>query len=242
MSAIYDADPSKIIYIDIETTPATKNFSDLPELLQGLWDKKTASDRTEEVSLSDFYDQRAALYPEFGRIVCISVGILQPSPTGWKMFTKSYCSEDECALLMEFNMFLNKYWLSAPAFCGHNIKEFDMPYIAKRMMINHLRPHSSLDVSGKKPWEISFIDTLELWKCGSYRGGASLELLTAVFGIPTPKDDIHGYEVRGVFYDEGDLDRISTYCQKDVVATAQVLLAMRGEQIIPESNIVFKGR
>lgn len=242
MSAIYDVRLDNIIFIDIETTPTTKSLSELPEALQELWDKKTAGERGEEVSAADFYDERAALYPEFGRVVCISIGVMQLSPTGWKIFTKSYCSEDERALLFNFDQFLQKYWTPSRSFCGHNIKEFDMPYIAKRMLINRIHLSPALDVSGKKPWEIPYIDTLELWKFGSYRGGATLELLSNVFGIPTPKDDIHGSEVRDVFYNENNLDRISTYCQKDVVATAQVLIAMRGEPIIPESNIEFKGR
>ena len=244
---LYNIKLDSLLFIDIETAPNTRSFDEVSEQMQYLWAKKTKDERAsgnngDEISPSSFYDERAALYPEFGRIVCISVGITRYSRGKNEFITKSYCSEDEKRLLNEFNAMITSYWTDNKMYCGHNIKEFDMPFIAKRMMINGIRMHMSLFVAGKKPWEVSFLDTLELWRSGSYKGSASLELLAGVFGIPTPKDDIYGADVRNVFYEEKNLERISTYCQKDVVTTAQVLLKMHGLEPIKESNILFKGR
>ena len=135
---------------------------------------------------------------------------------------------------------INKFCITKEqTLCGHNIKEFDIPFICRRTLINGLALPQIFQISGKKPWEISFIDTLELWKFGDFKNYTALKLLTAVFGIPTPKDDIDGSQVATVFYKENDIERISLYCQKDVLATAQVFLKLNGLELIKSNNIQF---
>lgn len=231
----------KILFLDIETVPNTDSFENLSEDMQMLWDKKSSTFRTEEQTAEEVY-QRAGIYAEFGRIVCISVGYIKVDAEGIKTFySKSFAGEDECLILSEFSKLIEKNYSSADKFiCGHNIKEFDMPYIARRMLINGLPLPSILDIAGKKPWEVSFLDTLELWKFGDYKNYTSLNLLTHIFGIPTPKDDIDGSQVASVFYNEHDINRISVYCEKDILATAQVFLRFRGETLIPQENIVHR--
>jgi DNA polymerase elongation subunit (family B) len=155
---------------------------------------------------------------------------------------KSFAQDDERALLHDFATMINKTFTPEHNICGHNIKEFDIPFIARRMLINGLELPSALDISGKKPWEVRFLDTLELWRFGDYKNYTSLKLLTAVFGIPTPKDDIDGSQVASVYYEEKNLDRIAIYCEKDVLATAQLFHKFCGLPLIEEKNIEIVGR
>ncbi len=224
-----------ILFLDIETVPQERSFSDVPESLQGLWDKKSKYFRNEEESPADVY-QRAGIYAEFGKIVCISVGFITISSSGRTLREKSYAGHDEKLLLNDFAAMLNKN--SSKFLCGHNIKEFDIPYIARRMLINGITLPASLNIAGKKPWEVNFIDTLELWKFGDYKHYTSLNLLTNIFNIPSPKDDIDGSEVAGVYYEENDIERIARYCEKDVLATTQLFLRFKGEPLIEENKVV----
>jgi len=237
----------KIMFLDIETVPQTSDFSELPDDLAHLWEdkfnlihKRMPEKYSEETTAAEGFNTSAGIYSEFGKIVCISVGFIFFQGETMHFRTKSFSGDDEKLILTEFTELIHKFCTTKEhTLCGHNIKEFDIPYICRRMLINGLKLPTILNISGKKPWEISFIDTLELWKFGDYKNYTALKLLTAVFGIPTPKDDIDGSQVAEVYYKEKNVNRIALYCQKDVVATAQVFLRLNGLELIDNQNIQF---
>lgn len=235
----------KILFIDIETVPAVADFSKLTPEMQSLWAEKFSRLQksiplkyAEMATAAEGFNSSAGIYAEFGKIVCISVGICH-SRQGVRCFrTRSFAGEDERQILADFfDLVVRFFTTSEHRFCGHNIKEFDIPYICRRALIQRLKLPDAIQVTGKRPWEVNFIDTLDMWKFGDYKNYTSLKTLTAVFGIPTPKDDIDGSEVAQVYYGGHDLQRIATYCQKDVVATAQVLFRLCGEETIKPENI-----
>ncbi|MCZ8168012.1 MAG: 3'-5' exonuclease [Flavobacterium sp.] len=223
-----------VLFLDIETVPQEEFFTQMDPEMQALWEQKTQYQRRDEFSPEAFYD-RAGIWAEFGKIVCISVGYFQIKGDIRNFRVTSFFGEEK-ELLHAFNNLLNNYF-SGPQYvlCGHNSKEFDIPFIARRMIINGVSLSGKLNLFGKKPWEIPHLDTMELWKFGDYKHYTSLKLLSKILGIPTSKDDIDGSQVGEVFYKEKDIDRIVTYCEKDVVAVAQVLLRFRNEDLlIPE--------
>jgi len=229
-----------ILFIDIETVPQYPEFIQAPEVIQHLWDKKSSCFRSQEQLPSDVY-QRAGIYAEFGRIICISAGaIIQKD--GYRFYkVKSYCDNDEKKLLSDFNCMLEMYTSNPKKMiCAHNGQEFDYPYIARRSLINGLNLPKILDISGCKPWEVKdrMLDTLQMWKFGDYKNYTSLELLCAVFNIPTPKDDIDGSQVANVYYEKNNLERIVRYCEKDTLALANLLMRFKGENIISLENLV----
>ncbi len=230
-------DLHNLMVIDIETVPQYSSFEQVPEHFQKLWDLKTQYQRKEETP-EGFYE-RAGIWAEFGKIICISVGIfINGKNIGLRV--KSFASHDEKELLEKFSALLDSQPPSL-ILCAHNGKEFDFPYICRRMLVNGLKIPSQLEISGKKPWEINHLDTMELWKFGDYKNYTSLSLLTAIFNIPTPKDDIDGSMVGRVYWVDNELERIYTYCQKDVVATAQLLRRYRGEELILDECITIVG-
>jgi len=240
-------DLQKIMFLDIETVPQTADFSELNPELAHLWEEKFAmihkrmpEKYAEETTAAEAFNSSAGIYSEFGKIVCISVGYLHFLEKEMHFRTKSFFGDDEVQILSAFSDLITKFCTTDEhTICGHNIKEFDIPYICRRMLINGLKLPAILNISGKKSWEIKFIDTLELWKFGDYKNYTSLKLLTAVFGIPTPKDDIDGSQVASVYYQEKNIERIALYCQKDVVATAQVYLRMNGLELMKPENVQF---
>jgi len=234
---LQNLDLEKVLFLDIETVPNTYNFKDLDDDTQAHWDKKSAYFQKDGLTAEDTYE-RAGIYAEFGKIVCISVGLIAQKSGERIIRLRSFADHDECKLLQDFSNLLNSHY-SAPhhIMCGHNAKEFDFPFIARRLLINGLPLPKPLDIAGKKPWEINHLDTMELWKFGDFKNFTSLSLLAHVFGIPTPKDDINGADVARVYYKDQDLDRISIYCQKDVVTVIQLLLKFRGEDLIDPDYI-----
>jgi 3'-5' exonuclease len=231
-------DLHNILILDIETVPQYASHAEVPEKFKDLWDKKTVNLR-KEIAAEDFYE-RAGIWAEFGKIICVSVGIFTGTDASG-LRIKSFASHDEKELLENFSTMLNGQPPSL-ILCAHNGKEFDFPYLCRRLLINGLKLPSQLDIAGRKPWEINHLDTMELWKFGDYKSFTSLNLLTAIFDIPTPKDDIDGSMVGHVYWNEKDLDRIRTYCQKDVVATAQLLKRYRGEALIDDNLITLVGQ
>jgi DNA polymerase elongation subunit (family B) len=226
-------DLHNLLVIDIETVPQYSTHDQVPEHLQKLWELKSKNQRKDETA--ENYYTSAGIWAEFGKIVCISAGKDNPG-----LRIKSFAGHDEKELLINFSSLL----FSQPAnlvLCAHNGKEFDFPYICRRLLINGLPFPPQLQIAGKKPWEVIHLDTMELWKFGDYKSYTSLNLLTAIFDIPTPKDDIDGSMVGHVYWNENQLDRISTYCQKDVVATAQLLRRYRGEGLIKDELITIIG-
>lgn len=226
-----------LIFLDIETVPQFPGFDEMQETTQKLWEKKSSFIRKSEETAADVY-QRAGIYAEFGKIICISVGLIHSEQGIRKIRLKSFSGKDEKQILIDFALLLKA--LSAKkaySLCAHNGKEFDFPYIARRMLINGLDIPPMLDTAGKKPWEVAHVDTLELWKFGDYKHFTSLELLAHIFGIPSPKNDIDGSMVAKVFYEDDDLPRIASYCEKDVVTIVQLILKFKGMDLIPEENI-----
>lgn len=232
----------QVLFLDIETVPFYPEYGGMPERFKKLWDRKTEQLNTNkaEVIAPERMYERAGIYAEFGRIICISVAYVTKENGQRCIRGKSFRDDNEKDLLVGFAQLLNKYYTSADkVLCAHNGKEFDFPYISRRMLINGLNLPDILNTAGKKPWEVNHLDTMELWKFGDYKSYSSLNLLTAVFDIPTPKDDIDGSEVAKVYWTDRDLDRIVTYCQKDVVAIIQLFLKYQGEPLIDEENIKF---
>ncbi|MDA3881614.1 MAG: 3'-5' exonuclease [Prolixibacteraceae bacterium] len=224
-----------ILFLDIETVPQHESYDLLNEKMQKLWDKKASHFLQDEQTPAGVYE-RAGIYSEFGKIICISVGTLYQKKGEWKCRVKSYANHNEKILLQEFvNMLENFSSRGVIKLCAHNGQEFDYPYIARRCLVNGIKLPKILDIAGAKPWEVKdvLLDTLQLWKFGDYKHYTSLDLLCAIFDIPTPKDDIDGSQVAGVYYAENDLDRIINYCEKDVFALSQLFLRYQGRPILP---------
>lgn len=231
-----------LVFIDIETVPCEHSFDEVSESMQKLWTKKFIHiNKDEEKSIEETYTEKAGIYSEFGKIVCISIGVFYLDKKEVLNFrVKAISNDDEMSLLNEFNDIMNdKFNPKNIRLCAHNGKEFDFPYISRRMIINGIEIPDYLQLSGKKPWEIKHIDTMEMWKFGDRKSFTSLELLTTIFNIPTPKDDIDGSMVAQVYYEQNDLEKIAIYCNKDVAATAQVYLRLQNKPILNEENIHF---
>lgn len=244
-------DIEKILFLDIECVPGQPNYDDLDETFQELWAIKAKSllrRQTDDPSGEDIEKiyERAGIYAEFGKIICISVGLVRrDKETGLlNVRLKSFAHHDEAQLLKDFCELLNQHYKnpSNDYLCGHNIKEFDIPYICRRLVINQLPFPNLLQIHGKKPWETKhLLDTLELWKFGDIKNYTSLKLLAAVLGFPSPKDDIDGSDVGRVYWEEQDLDRIALYCEKDVLATVQLFLRFRRMPILEGEQVVHVG-
>ena len=238
-------DLSKIMFLDIETVPQRAALHELGDELASLWEHKFQATQRQQpdrygegTTAEEAFTAAAGIYAEFGKIVCISVGFVYPKDGQMHLRTKSFAHDDERVILQGFARLLDASWNTREhLLCGHNIKEFDIPYICRRMVVHRIPLPSLLDLGGKKPWETPLIDTMELWKFGDKKSYTALKLLTAIFGIPTPKDDIDGSQVAQVYYEEHDLPRIATYCEKDVVATAQVFLRLNQLPGIPPENV-----
>jgi uncharacterized protein YprB with RNaseH-like and TPR domain len=226
-----------ILFLDIETVPENADFNELSEEKKEFFEQKTKYQRKEDQTPEEFYE-RAGIWAEFGKIICISVGYFTFKNDIRTFRVTSFFGEEK-QLLNDFCNLLNNHF-SKPEhlLCGHNAKEFDFPFIARRMIINGVKIPEKLNLFGKKPWEVSHLDTLELWKFGDYKHYTSLKLLTNILNIPSPKDDIDGSQVAEVYYVEKDIDRIIRYCEKDVVAVAQILLRLKREEILDESEII----
>jgi predicted PolB exonuclease-like 3'-5' exonuclease len=226
-----------ILFLDIETVPAFPDYKEVPDAIKKLWEVKARFVRREKENDGPAEVYRSAgIYAEFGKIVCISAGYLH----GKEFRIKSFAGHTEKALLVDFAKLVIRYFNKKESrLCAHNGKEFDFPFIARRMLVHGLAIPPILDNAGKKPWEVNLLDTMELWKFGDYKNFTSLTLLASVFDIPTPKDDIDGSMVYKVYWEEKNLERISTYCQKDVLTVAQILLRMKGEALISPRQVVI---
>lgn len=232
-----------ILFIDIETVPLQAKLQDLSENMQQLWIKKSRTIRTghpEEASPESLFEDRGGIYAEFSKVVCIGIGSLVQHENQWHFRLKSICDRDEKILLNNFLTILGRFQSANKElkFCGHNIREFDLPFLCRRMIINGVSLPEPLQLNNKKPWDIPHIDTLELWKFGDYKNYTSLALLAEVLGIPSPKNDIDGSMVSKVFWEEQNLERIGVYCMQDVLTTAKVFLHLSGHTHI-EINPVY---
>lgn len=223
-----------LLVLDIETVPQYKTFEEVPSNFKKLWEEKTKYQRKDEQTAEEFYP-RAGIWAEFGKIVCISVGIFKDDEN---LRVKSFFGHDERLLLQHFTILLNTQAKNL-ILGAHNGKEFDFPYLCRRMLINDLKIPLQLDIAGKKPWETNHIDTLDLWKFGDYKNYTSLNLLAAIFNIPTPKDDIDGSQVSEIYWQNNDLERIKNYCQKDVVTTCRIIQRFKGLKMLSNQNITL---
>ncbi|MEZ4875271.1 MAG: 3'-5' exonuclease [Flavobacteriaceae bacterium] len=226
-----------ILFLDIETVPQFENFQALDDTAKLLWEQKTQYQRKEEFTAEEFYDH-AGIWAEFGKIICISVGYFAFKEEKRSFRVTSFYGE-EAKILNDFKSLLETHFNKPQhLLCAHNGKEFDFPYIARRMIIQGIGIPFKLNLFGKKPWEVPHLDTMELWKFGDYKTFTSLKLMAYSLGIPSPKDDIDGSQVRDVFYEEKDLDRIIQYCEKDTITVAQVLLRLRNEAVLEDNEIL----
>lgn len=226
-----------ILFLDIETVPLYEDYNELPDIYKKLWERKSSHFRKETQTASDVYE-RAGIYAEFGKIICISVGFFYCKNDQLCFRLKSFAGHDEKQILTDFLQLLNvRFNTNEHRLCAHNGKEFDFPYICRRSLINGLQLPAILDISAKKPWEVLHLDTMDMWKFGDYKSYTSLETLTTVFNIPTAKDDIDGSMVASVYYKEKNLNRIVVYCRKDVLAVAQIYLKMNALNVVAPENI-----
>jgi len=241
----------RILFLDIETVSGSEKLEELSPRMQALWRKKARRfipfDQKnlpeQEIDWADLYEDRAGILAEFGKIICISVGFLVSGESGeMNMRIKSFSGDNEREVLHQFGDLVKNAFedRTFSAMCGHNAKEFDLPYIGRRMLIHGMELPPALQFQGKKPWELKhIIDTLELWKFGDYKHFTSLDLLAAIFDIPSPKEDIDGAQVGTVYYHEKDLERISRYCERDVFVTAAVYLRLVSNRILKEENVTY---
>jgi|TARA_B110001452_G_scaffold126869_1_gene105389 DNA polymerase elongation subunit (family B) len=226
-----------ILFLDIETVPQFADYDTLENPTKLLWEAKTNYQRKENFTPKEFYD-RAGIWAEFGKIICISVGYFKQKEDPRNFRVTSFYGE-EADILKDFKNLLETHFnKSNHLLCAHNGKEFDFPYIARRMVILGIDLPEKLNLFGKKPWEVPHLDTLELWKFGDYKTFTSLSLMAHVLGIPSPKNDISGEQVRDVFYKEKDIDRIVAYCEKDTVTVAQIILKLRNQDLLSASEVL----
>jgi 3'-5' exonuclease len=228
-----------ILLLDIETVGCVEKHSQLNERLKSQWSRKASFfKRDEGQSDEDLFHEKAGIYAEFGKIIVIAVGKYFENENGeLSLRAKFFANHDEKKLLTEFKSMLDKLE-PATKLCAHNGKEFDFPYMSRRMLVNEIPLPNLLDYAGKKPWEIPHLDTMELWKFGDYKHYTSLDLLTTIFNIPSSKGSMDGSMVNGVYYRDKDLSKIAEYCVADVVAIAQLYLKMKGMDLIKERNII----
>lgn len=230
--------PENILFLDIETVPEVENFENLSAKKKELFTKKTAYQRKDEITAKNFYE-RAGIWAEFGKIVCISVGFFSSYSKKRTFRIKSFYDTNEKILLQNFKNLLEEHFSGKNhILCAHNGKEFDFPYIARRMVINQIKLPKKLNLFGKKPWEIPHLDTLELWKFGDYKHYTSLSLLAEILNIPSPKNDIDGSQVAQVYYQEKNIKRIVTYCEKDTIAVAQLILRFKNDALLTDDEII----
>lgn len=231
-----DINIENVLFLDIETAPAFSSYQELPDLFRKLWDRKAEQLKREPDDNAVTLFPRAGIYAEFGKVICISAGFFK----GKEFRIKSFYGEDEFELLRQFCRLLETHYnYEKKMLCAHNGKEFDFPFLARRILIHGIPLPNILDAAGKKPWEVQFLDTMELWKFGDYKHYTSLELLSAVFDIPTPKDDISGADIHKVYWQDHDLERIRTYCQKDVLTVARLLLKYQQQPGIEEESVII---
>lgn len=232
----------RVIFLDIETVSAKKDYSELSTKWKDLWAKKANYFLEEEQSPEEIYG-RSAIYAEFGKIICISVGLYRQIKGETIFRIKSFYGKDEKKLLLEFCTMLREHFESPDyLLCAHNGKEFDFPYLARRALVQGIKLPYLLDIAGRKPWEVQHLDTLHLWKFGDYKHYTSLDLLSTLFGIKSPKESMSGADVGRVYYEEDDLDKIVSYCEDDVLTTAQLLLAFKGEKQIKNKEISYSNK
>lgn len=229
-----------IVFLDIETVCCTDDFNSLDERLKSQWARKASFlKREENATDEEMFHLRAGIYAEFGKVICVSVGMLYDTESGeLGLKTKSYCGHDEKTVLLELKGMLEKIDSPSVRLCAHNGKEFDFPYLSRRMLVQNIPLPVALNLSGRKPWETPHLDTMEMWKFGDYKHFTSLDLLAAIFNIPSSKSDMDGSQVNHVYYKDNNLEKIKNYCVSDVVVLTQLYLKLKGMPLLDAKNII----
>lgn len=231
----------ELLVIDIETVSEKKDFFELSSEWQNLWDEKTTWSRPEDTDPAGFYPQRAGVMAEFAKIICISVGFFHREGDQLSFRVKAIYGDDERSVLLQFTKTLTQFESRQKKWCfaGHNIREFDIPFLCRRLIINQIALPNSLNLQNRKPWETNLVDTFQYWRFGDYKQFTSLKLLAAALGVPSPKDDIDGSQVGIVYWTEHDLERIALYCRKDVATVANIILRFRNQPLLEPGQVVF---
>lgn len=230
-----------LFLLDIETVSGSQHYHLLNDEWKELWTEKVFKSLPPDINAEQYYPMRAAILAEFAKVICISIGYFKKENNELQLRIKSFHSETEQEVLGGFITALqqlhakNARWV----FTGHNIKEFDIPFLCRRMLVNNIEIPRYFDFQNMKPWETPVLDTLHLWRFGDYKHYTSLKLLAAALGVPSPKDDIDGSKVGEVFWTEKDLARIALYCQKDVATVANVILRFKNLPLLKNEQIVF---
>lgn len=229
-----------ILFLDVETVPLVYKYNDLSAYEKQLWDNRIKHLEKEGISAKALYEEKAGVFAEFSKIVCVSTAIIYREKGRRKIRVKSFYGHDEKKLLSDFCKLVDQHFNTPSChLCAHNGREFDFPFLCRRLLVNGIELPAILSINGKKPWETRFLDTMELWRFGDHRNFTSLELLAHLFGVPSPKEDIRGEDVKHVYYRDNDLERISAYCKRDALTVAQLYLKFRNESIIPVEDIIF---
>jgi 3'-5' exonuclease len=229
-----------LLFIDIETVPQQPDFTQLSAAWQALWTEKVRWLMPPDTTVEAFYPQRAGIMAEFAKVICVSMGYFRKEATGLQLRIKSFYGDDEKQLLANMLAALteleavNNKW----SFTGHNIKEFDIPFLCRRLLANGMGIPPYLDFQNMKPWDTNMVDTFQYWRFGDYKNYTSLKLLAATLAIPSPKDDIDGSMVADVYYKEHDLERIVNYCQKDVITVANIVRRFKNLPVLEEGDVV----
>lgn len=229
------------LVIDIETVSSKPGFDDLDIEWQHLWEEKVIRSLPENCSPREYYTQRAGIMAEFAKVVCISIGYFKKEREYYQFRVKSIFATGERELLEIFVNTINQLEAVHNRWCftGHNIKEFDIPFLCRRLLINGLEVPPYLDFQNMKPWETNMVDTFQYWRFGDYKNYTSLKLLAAALNVPSPKDDIDGSMVGDVYWKDNDLQRIAVYCQKDVVTVANIILRFKNLPLLTPEQVIF---
>jgi predicted PolB exonuclease-like 3'-5' exonuclease len=229
----------KFLFIDIETVSQKENFDSLNEEWKQLWEEKTTRALPEAVTVGEYYTQRAGVMAEFSKIICICIGYFKKEKNNYQLRVKSIYGDDEKVLLQTFIQTVDQLEAASSkwSFTGHNIKEFDIPFLCRRLLVNNISIPAYLDFQNMKPWETNLVDTFQYWRFGDYKNFTSLKLLAAALNVPSPKDDIDGSMVGEVYWKEKDLRRIVIYCQKDVVTVANIILRFKNQPLLESSQV-----
>ena len=231
-----------LLFLDIETVSCVPGYQGLDEQLRLLWDKKAAVlGATEPQAISELFFEKAAIYAEFGKVVAIGLGYITFDDHEEPMLhIKGLSNHDEKALLQTLWEFLEaKCQQASWRLCAHNGKEFDFPYLCRRMLVHGIPLPQVLNIAGKKPWEVNHLDTMEMWKFGDKKSFTSLDLLAALFKVKSSKGLMDGSKVNHCYYVDNDLDKITAYCMQDVVVTAQIFLNLHCWGAIKPENVTF---
>jgi 3'-5' exonuclease len=231
------------LVIDIETVSAQPAYHSLTQEWQHLWEEKVARTVPEEITPAEYYPQRAGVMAEFAKVVCISLGYFKKEKSDYQFRVKSIFNHEEKLLLNQFISTVNQLEAANNHWCftGHNIKEFDIPFLCRRLLVNGISIPPYLDFQNMKPWETNMVDTFQYWRFGDYKNFTSLKLLAAALNVPSPKDDIDGSMVGQVYWEENNLERIAIYCQKDIVTVANIILRFKSLTLLKEEQVVITG-